>query len=201
MTTENTQAVVDEPKAVAEPTVEGNDARKEGDDLDTLLAQYQQETAKPEPVSPPAQAATTTETPKSDPMVSQLMNRLMQEDIDKVTGKIAKELNLPEKLTLDLVDGLAKRNKAIADAFVERFNGNPQKWNKLEPAIIKQIAKELEPIRAVDTQTTADVAAVAAAVRGSSTKPQAEPPPNLGRMNNAELRQHYRDTYGFDPGF
>jgi hypothetical protein len=61
----------------------------------------------------------------------------------------------------------------------------------------RDIVKRAADFKPIDQDATADHFAVAQAVRDGGGKVTAEPPPNLGRMSDNELREFTRKNYGF----
>jgi hypothetical protein len=60
-----------------------------------------------------------------------------------------------------------------------------------------EVLKRGRDHKPIDEQATADHAAVAAAVRGSSAKAQPEPPPNLSGLSDKEFARYTRQHFGF----
>jgi hypothetical protein len=67
-------------------------------------------------------------------------------------------------------------------------------------ALAKLAGEFGDKFRRFEAESEIDHEAVAQAVRNSGGKIPADPPPNLGRMSNNELRRHVLDNYGYDPG-
>lgn len=198
MSEANTQPVANETPAPAVPgaTVEG--ARNDGPDLDTLLAEFQTQTTRTDPVTPPTPA------PQQDPIdpnrILALENRYFQQDLDKALTNIRGDLNVPDRIAKGWIDQMAREDQRIASAFANR-DSNPSAWRKIESGLAKEFAKEMKTFTSIDANATEDRAVVAAAVRGASTNRVPEtPPPNYAMQSNAEYRKSVRDQYGFDPG-
>jgi hypothetical protein len=189
------QTVVDTTKTPAEPGVTGNNAPGDVDPLDQLLAEYDQGTKKPDTVTPPE---TKVETPQAPPVVPErimrLERKLLQEDINKAAENIFGDLKIPHRARIGWLHQMANENPAIDRAFQNKEN-DPKTWARFEKSLQREAAKEFTSN--VDERATEDHAAVAAAVRGASTKVAAEPPPNLAHMSDAELREYTRKNFGF----
>ena len=202
MTTQDTQAVVDDTKAQETPAPAVENARNEGEDLDALLAQFEQQTTKTEPVSPPAPQATTdvnslkAEVESLKGVVNQFSSIKfktdMAETIKDVRGEIPSDA-LDDELIEGWLNAKAMANPNLQTAFMQR-DAKPQEWKKVKGGLAKELAKKFT--NKLDPAATEDRTIVAAAVRGSSTKPPAEPPPNLARMSDEELRKQAND-WGF----
>jgi len=80
-----------------------------------------------------------------------------------------------------------REDRAAYNRMVARLHGDLQQH------------EEQRRQKILSREATADAEAIAQAVRGQGGRVLAEPPPNLGRMSNAEFRQHVRDSYGFEP--
>ncbi len=188
--TEQLQAVVDEAKGAAQPAPEADSAR-EGSDIDALLAQFDQETQKPE-ISPPEPKPAKQD---AEPDWAQaLKQRLLQEDILKVTAEVFADLDVPDWIQASWLDKVAREKPALQRAFLNRYN-EPSAWNKIVKSLKPEAQKEFAKARKVDQEATADKEAVAAAVRGASTKVAAEPAPDFSKMSDAELQKWKMENF------
>lgn len=195
MTTENTQTVVEATPAPAEQGASDTSART--DDLDQLLAQYDQQRVQPDPQptpEPPPQ-----EPPISTDRIRALEQRLFQDEVNEAVNNIVGDMKIPRRAAIGWLDQYARENPKLAQAFLNKSQ-DPKTWKRVEKVLAEELRKEFSSLQ-VDPQATADREAVAAAVRGASTKAPAAPPPKLGTMSDAKLRQHISEEYGFDPGF
>jgi hypothetical protein len=185
MSEANTQTVAPEAEAQATPAPEATSAQSTTPNLDDLLNEFET-AAKPQSVP---QAKPTV----SDPVVAELQRevasmkfeREIKPILARVRGDIPQEVIGDEELT-DLLDGRAKRDPRVQNAYLNR-QSNPGAWAKIEKALNAEYAAKFKP--RVDANATADREAVAAAVRGTSTKAPEEKPPNYGDMNDAEFRR------------
>ncbi len=192
------QPVVDETKTSAQPEVAVDSARKDGTDLDTLLAQYEQQTTKTETVSPPETQQQPPARPQVDPNVSRLLSRFDREDLQRLVGIVKGDLDYDEELVEAFIDVQARKDPRLQRAWLER-EGNPKAFDQIAKELGKALAKKAS--KRADPALTEDREAVVAAVRGASTQRAPDsPPPNFGKMSNVEYRNKVRDEYGFDPG-
>lgn len=192
------QAVVDEA-AVAQPTAEPQESAREPS-LDELLAQYdnsQQSQVQPQPeYTQPQETA-------ADIRLRAVEQRLFQEDVNKTLANVLREINVPDTpqsrlLAEGFVDRMAYREPKIKTAFDNRVV-DPAGWAKFERSLGSEFKKLINSLT-IDQTATQDREAVAAAVRGASTRVTADPPPKFGGMSNAEFRKSVKDQFGFDPG-
>jgi hypothetical protein len=198
MSEDTTQAVVDETKVSATPDTTVDSARNDGTDLDTLLAQFDQQTTKAEPVAQTTQPVTQQTTqPQQDPIVARLVNRIERQDISNLVKQVKGDLDEDEDLVEAWIDARARKDPRLQRAWLER-EANPQAFQEVAKGLGREFAKRTA--KRPDPNLTEDQEAVAAAVRGSSTKAPEDKPPSFGGMSNAEYRQHVRATYGYDPG-
>lgn len=194
-----TQAVVDPTNTAASPAVTEGSAQTNVDDLDSLLAEFDQST----------RTTTTTHTPEptqqtqpviSDDRIRRIEDRIFQDDLNSTIKNITGDLKLPDRFAKGWIDQVARENPAVANAFLNRAN-NPNAWKKIENALSKEIAKDFKALTPVDEGATVDRAAVTAAVRGASTKAATETEPNYGSLSAREGRKAVKEKYGFDPGW
>ena len=191
------QPVVEKPEASALPEATGGSARNDGADLDSLLAQFEQDTTKSPPVSPPAPVQQTP-TQQPDPLVAKLVSRYEREDIGKLVNQVKGDLDTDDEMVEAWIDARARRDPRLATAWLER-EANPQAFQKIASELGKEFAKRAS--KRPDPNLTEDREVVAAAVRGASTNRAPEtPPPNFSQMSHNEYRNEVRQKYGFDPG-
>lgn len=201
------QAVVDDTKAPAAPVVAVDNARDDVDPLDQLLSEYDQGTRKTDTVTPPE--------PKQTPIPDDLMQefRLLKAEVAEVRGEKNEKAvadtvkairgDVPEELYDDEMIGAwldvqARKDARLITAFNQRAQ-NPKQWAKVQVELSKALAKKAG--RQVDRGATEDREAVAAAVRGASTKASPDRPANYGHMPASEGRKDVIEKYGFDPGW
>ena len=184
MTDTNTQAAVDAPVTTAEPVVEGNNAQAPADDLDTLLSQYEAQTKVAQPSPPP-----TTQTPNTPPLdpdrLKRVEERLFREDVSNAVSNIRGDLKVDPEIVESWLDAAARKDMRVANAFLQK-DVNPQQWKQIEAGLAKRFAEKVKSMT-YDQPVTEDRNAVAAAVRGASTKAPAESAPNYSSMTNGCL--------------
>lgn len=205
MSEDTTQPVVDGTKAPALPGAAVDGARNDGNDLDTLLAQFDQQTQpRVDPVSPPPatqQQDTPTPATQPDPLVASLYKRIEREDIGNLVKQVRGDLDATlwdNEIVEAWIDAQARKDPRLARAWLERVN-NPQGFERIGKELGKKFAERASKVP--DRQLTEDREAVAAAVRGASTQRAPESsPPNFGQMSNSDFRNEVRQKYGYDPG-
>ena len=162
-------------------------------DLDSLIAQFEEGTTK-EAVSPPEPKQPAID-PATIDRIKRVESRLLEEDINGAVKQVFGDMKVASRVAKGWLDQVARENPAIAKAFLNKAN-DPKSWDKFAKALSKEAEKDF-PVSKVDENATADHEAVAQAVRGNSTKVTAEPPPDLSKMSNAELRKYTQDNWGF----
>lgn len=201
--TETTQPVVN-ADAAAQPAANAQ-TNGAGDDLDSLLSQY--ETATQTAPSPPQTAVVPPELKALADKVQYLEGQLGQvskvsykADMDSAIKNIRGELD-PEVFDNSLVeawlDSEARRDERLQRAWLER-EAKPKAWEKIQGELGKNFSRKFSKMP--DRQVTEDRDAVTAAVRGASTKAPSEQAPNYASMDNAELRAEMRKL-GVNPSF
>ena len=206
---EGQQTVVDTTDVTAQPGTEVTDsARQDVDALDALLAEYDQGTQRTAPAA--TTQTTTTTQPDQGALVQRVQavetglqewrqdqtKRAVSETIQEVRGDIPADF-MDDDMVEGWLDAQARKDPRLAQAFLQRET-NPRQWNKVKAALGKQLNDRFKKLP--DRQATDDREAVAAAVRGASTKVSAEPAPKFGSQSNAEFRKSVKEQYGFDPG-
>lgn len=205
---ESPQTVVDKTDASAKPEEQVTDARKETDDLDSLLAQFEQANPKSaeQPPAPAAAAkpddvtAISAKLAQYESVIPEINNRLFRQDMDQTIKDVRGDLDpgvFDDETVEAWIDGMARKDTRLQQAWLQRSN-NPRQWQQIKSELGKKFVQKFSKLP--DKSATDDRNIVAAAVRGASTKASAEPPPNYSRMSNAEYRKKVQDEYGFDPG-
>lgn len=198
-----TQTAVDEPKTPAQPGAAGGDAQTNGDDLDTLVKEFETKTA--------ASTADTTTKPEqksgtSDPSLEQMVDarveqklaeRQMADDANKFSGELASEFGITTRMAKGWLDQMARDEPAVLDAFLKR-KSEPSRWARTWASLKKEFGKEHQQ-SSVDKFATEDRDAVTAAVRGASTKAPEGKAPDYSGMSNAEFREAHKRDYGYYP--
>jgi hypothetical protein len=199
MSEDTKQSVVDETQAGATPPATVDSARNDGDDLESLLAQFSEQTApKSDPVSPQPQTQQQPQTPQPDPLVVRLYNRYEREDINNLVKQVKGDFAEDDEMVEAWIDAEARKDVRLQRAWMER-DANPQAFQRIAKELGREFAKRAS--KKPDANLTEDREVVAAAVRGASTnKAPPSPPPNYTQMSHNEYRNKVREQYGFDPG-
>jgi hypothetical protein len=200
MTDQTTQAAVDDTKASAQPDAAVDSARKDGDDLDKLLAEFDESNTKapPEPAKPEPTAgeASTTKTPGPDPAIADVQRYIFRQDMDKTVKAIRGELD-PEMFDDATVRGWinarADDDPRLAQAWVNRHS-HPKQFEKVVAQLGRDFQKKFSKLP--DKQATEDREAVTAAVRGASTKTPESKAPDYSKMSDADLAKEKERLFG-----
>lgn len=192
--------VVEATDGQAKPGTEGTDARK-ADDLDTLLAEFAAGTKSAS--KPETKTATTTASEDVGKRVETLEKRLAEREfqtelqpiLKRIRGDISPEV-LDDSELADLLDGRAKRDPRLADAWMNRHQ-NPKAWAKVEEAIGREISGKFAKLP--DKAATEDRAAVTAAVRGASQKAPEGKAPDYSKMSDGEFAKAVEGQHGYRP--
>ncbi len=202
MTEANTQAVVEDTNVEATPSTTVDNAQ--GNDLAAFLTEYETGT-KPTPVTQQQPSTPPDEVKAALSEITAFRNERAAEkhntDLAKAVQTVKGDHDLPEWAVQGWIDAKARENKVIADIWANR-DSNPGAVNKLLNGMKKEFAAEQAKTAKgrVDPDATADRAAVAAAVRGSSTATPTSAPVKLGNLSNSEFNQLVREQMGFSPG-
>lgn len=205
MTEIDKQTAVDATNATAEPVAAVDNAQGTGDDLDALLKQFDTETkvAPATPQTPQAQQGDVNvlaELSSLRSQVAQVSNMKVKQDLDTAIKDIRGDIDrniVDDEIAEFWLDAQAKKDLTLQKLWLER-DSNPRLWQKAKVELGKRFAKRFSNLP--DRILTEDRQAVAAAVRGASTKAPTDPAPNYSTMNNQELRDEYRKL-GINPTF
>lgn len=201
MSEEIKQAATVTADAGATPPVEGAGAPDtKPDDLDALLEQYRKETAagsQPEttqtkPPAAPAVPADVVPRSEFEALKAQITQEQTAKELDALAKGVRAAGDLPEILSDDdiigILDRRAAKDPALTKAWIESRN-DPKARAKLVQKLGESLGKQFAKARGVDENATADREAVAASVRGSSTKAPEGRAPDYGRMSDNEFRK------------
>lgn len=198
------QTAVDATKAPALPgAADGQDARKDGDDVDALLNTFESSVKpapepKPQP-KPEPKAGTDATTPQPDPAVAEVRAYIRKQDMTKTVAAVRGDLD-PERHDDRLVEAWlnvrATEDPRIANAWVNRHN-SPQAFEKIVAHLGREFQKKYGNLP--DKQATEDREAVTAAVRGASTKAPEGKAPDFAGMSNSQYREEHKKLYGYYP--
>jgi len=189
------------------------DSAPAGESLESLLAEFEQSTAKPEGTDAPA-----TDTPPdangTDALTSlqrqfdgfreqtMLRDLQAQEDADAATviGQ-AKEAVAGYPVPDDYAEAYLLRayqlDANLQEAWDHRYDSDAAR-DRCERAVRHAIGKLVDSAKSMpDPEATADTLAVVHAVRGTSTKAPEERPPDYSRMTNEEFGREQEKLIGF----
>jgi hypothetical protein len=195
MSEDQEQAVAVEADAGAKPPAE--DTTGAPDDLDVLLSEYDK--ANGSDSEPEQKQESPKDTADKDDRLDRLLERKLAErdavqqskaDLEKTVKALKGDdlAYLPDDLVEGYLETKSRKDQRLLNAWVDR-RANPEKWNK----ILGSLRQELETLTGgkVDRDQTDSSDAVAAAVRGASTKAPSHDTPfdgkSLGSMSDAEL--------------
>lgn len=202
MTDTTQQAAVDAAQAPAQQgATDGQNAQAQGDDLDTLLAEFDQGQSPAAASTQPAQQQATGDDLKvvaeevrawRTERQQETFKRDMGETIKKVRGDLDAEL-FDDSLVRGYVNARADEDPRLAQAWVNRHT-NPKAFNR----VVEQLGREFRQkwSKMPDRQATEDHAAVTAAVRSASTRAPDAPPPDFSRMSNSEFQAEKDKLFG-----
>lgn len=186
-----TQTVAPETESEAKPSEQDKGAQ--GDDLDTLLSQYEEEVKEPEPKA---------DAPVTRQEMEELRKEVARRDTEDAMQDLAKQLRGdldPSRVDDDLAIGWAERqaqkDPRILTAWQNR-KSNPKGWAKVVERMASDFQGRFTPD--VDKEATADREAVAASVRNASTRGSDDfpSPQKIARMSDQEFFELKRRMMG-----
>ena len=202
MNDQTKQTVVDNADPAALPAADATSSAQEPT-LEQLLAEYDRSVQRPSPQPEPTPQYQQQQVPEIPPIdygrIQRFEQKLFMDEVNQTAEKIFGDTDLPHEAKIGWLDQKARQIPEAAAAFQARHT-NPRQWAKWEGYLSREVKAAFSPQDQVDPVATGDGDAVAAAVRGASTKVTAEPAPNFGHMSNSEFRKTVREKYGFDPG-
>ena len=159
------------------------------DELDSLLAQYDNGQKPTEPKAPDSETLGDLKESLNEVKVfaqeqrEERRAKAVTSAIETVKG----DLNMPDKLVRGWLEAEAQENPQVGEAF--RNQGNPtSNWPKIAEALGRKFAKEMSEMK-IDKAATEDRAAVEASVRGAtkaSEESDSMSPEEAARMTPAE---------------
>lgn len=165
--------------------------RTDETDLDSLLAEFDQNTQKPV-ISQPEPKQELKIDPEDIAAVKEFRQHRLREDVDNVCKEVFDGLNVPVRGQRGWLVQLAFEDNRIERAFQNK-DKDPSAWKKVVKYLKQEAQKEYTPSK-VDEEATADHAAVAQAVRGASTKVAADPAPDFSKMSEGEFQRWKMDN-------
>lgn len=192
---QNPQTVVDDTEQTVQPVEQVQNAQ--ADDLDAILKQFEDET-RPQP-----QPEQTSKRPddmsaladKVRNLEEQLWNREARTDLGEAVKTVRGDLDprvFKDSFIQAWIDGEARDNQGLQTIWQERHI-KPQRYHQVLQGLRKKLADDFAKMP--DAQATEDREAVAAAVRGSSTKAPEQKAPDLGKMTDGEF-EAYKQSIG-----
>jgi len=199
------QAAVEVTEAQAKPAAEAANARDEGDDLDKILSSYDEQVGKP---AEGAAKPTPEQKPGAvnDQLVTEVRGALAEinqvryrQDMDGMIKAVRGDVNsdiADDTLVEAWLDAQARQDPRLQRAWLDRVS-NPKQFQKVQQQLAKGFQSKFSKLP--DKQATDDREAVAAAVRGTSTKAPEGKAPNYSRLGNNEFAEQIEKDFGFRP--
>lgn len=196
---QNTQPVVDETNTLSVTGTEVNDARNNGDDLDSVLKEFDTAT-KPAADSRPEQSGTEPDlkmlAEQVKGFVSEATALRYRQDMDKTIADIRGDLD-PDFADNDFVeawlDAQARKDPRLAQAWTNR-NANPKQFDKVKAELGKALKSKFSKLP--DRQATDDRAAVTAAVRGATNRAPEAKPTDFSKLSDNEFQKAKEALFG-----
>ena len=192
----NTQAATETTDTGATPPAEATGAPDKKDDLEALLEQYRKETGSTE--------QTQTSKPDEKPVALDVLQSKVATLEAEITsqrqrGELAELAqgaraaggipdSIDDEMIVGLADGMARKDPALARAWTASAN-DPKARATLIKKVGEALGSKFAKARGVDEQATADREAVAASVRGSSTKAPEGRAPDYAKLSDNEFRK------------
>jgi hypothetical protein len=166
------------------------------DDLDKLLADFDEETSSQSEQSDQGSEQPTTSLDDEDKQFLQSLKeqeteRQINEEIDRMSEHVPEDVTIPNDVLRAMVEYKAAKNPKIADAFMKRHQ-NPEAWGKVSKSLVSEISKGFQ--KQPDKKSTQDREAVIAAVQSASTSSQEESQPDFSKMNDAQYQKWKREN-------
>lgn len=205
MTDQTTQTAVDTTNAPAEPGAAGAGAQENGDELDTLLKEFDTQAAPP---APAPQTQPVQQQGAGDDLAKLVEDRVgralekhetrqrIETQYNALIEKIHTDTGASQRLVRGFIEELGKNNPELGNKYFQAKTDAER--NRIVTAVTREFQKELSAFK-VDQQATEDHAAVTAAVRGASTKAPEGKAPDYSGMSNAEFRETHKREYGYYP--
>lgn len=169
-------------------------------ELDVLLREFEQQASpeqpKPQELKPDEIAVAKDEILRArDEIRREQFQRDMSSTIKAVRGDVPDSL-YDDKLVRAWINAQAEEDPRLSLAWANR-HAEPSKFKRVVDALAKDFKARYGKLP--DKNATEDREAVAAAVRGSSTKAAEGKQPNFGSMTNTEFREWTQKNYGYTP--
>lgn len=178
------QAVAEEADDQRKADAEATGAQEQEPSLDDIFNEYDEKSGDTE-----QRQQKTESSRESSGLTPEEIEEIRAERQRKAVDSAIRDVKGDDDWDDELVEGIlharAVRDPRISEAFMNRSR-NPERWQSVAKAIRKDIAKKLSP---VDQRATDDHEAVAAAVRGASTKAPEEEAPDFSGMTDSEFER------------
>lgn len=185
------QAVADDNDPAVTQTGEQVGAQ---DELDTLLAQYQEGHEEPKKDLPP-------KSEQSDPVYQWAEQQMRERDKEATnqaiteavkTVKTESGISLPDKMVRGYLELMAVEDPRISQAFAQRSQ-NPDQWGRVLKAAAKKLTIEMG--ETPDSKLTSDRNTVESAVRSASTaKSTQSESVDFSSMDRNQLDKYLREN-------
>lgn len=203
MTEDDKQAVADEPDVQSETVTEETSAQEpKGDDLETLLAEYEKETGTSQPQQATQKQPDDDTAERLKRLEQQLNEREYQSDIGAAINAVRGDLSSDQfdDAFMDAwLNARAKEDPRVATAWLKRHE-NPNGFKKVLNGLGHQFAQKYGKFSDRDEEATSSREAVAAAVRGQGKPaPDGEAEPDFSQMSDTEYREYVKKKFKFSP--
>lgn len=196
--TENTQTLVDDANAPAEPNADAGNAADESFDLDQVLSEFETAEQAPTPVvDAPATDTKDTKTPAySDQEVADLIHRErareIQQNISDAAKVVGEGIDLPEGFIEGYIEQAARKDVRIRNAWLSK-DLNPSGWQKVLKGMNSQIRSDIKA--KTEAQKQEDERQMVSAMHSSATKAKHAPTnreqmAKINKMSDLELEQY-----------
>lgn len=195
------QTVTTNPDGTGAPNPDGTSGGAPGDDLDTLMSEFDsQTTTTPQAPEPSQGAQQPTGLDEAVAFIHELKAKQAQEDLNKGLGDAVQAIKteVGDAHSDQVVEGLlhvfAKENPGVVKAFEERGK-NPANWDRTVKALLPKVQEALGG--RVDRNVSQDREAISAAVRGATTiapETQAVTAEQIVNMDDKEFGKLLKDA-------
>ncbi len=178
------------------------------DELDKLLAQWDEETAASPPQPQPFDIGPQLQEAALEGLMQRARNEAAQEafqqgvvaarefaELQRTVDQLAEDSGTSPEIVRGFIRGLPDAERERVDRVWEARSSNKYAMDHLRAELVAKLKAAVKP--PIDEEATADYMAVTAAVRGSVSEKSmpAEPAPRLDLMSTEEYR-HYLASIG-----
>jgi hypothetical protein len=132
-----------------------------------------------------------------DQKINTIKQHEYERDLNATVASVRGDLDVKDGVVRAWLDAQVREDGVLKQSWLGRAD-DPQMWKAAERVLIKTFHQEFS--RQPDPNITADLAMVAAAIRGASAPAQTETAPNYSRLSNADMRDEMRKL-GIQPNF